>query len=341
MHFGINLDRSLGLSFSEQRELAQEAVRLGYESVWTPAGLGADPFQTCAQWAAAAEAAGGQLTTGISVIPVALWTAPSLAAAAGTLAELTDGRFILGLGTGSIYSAEYRQRWNLPAHPPVAMMRDYLVVVRRLLENEPVSYEGKVLTLRGAQLGFQPPRVPLFLAALGPQMLHLAGALADGVALNWCTPEQIAWSRTHIAEGARRAGRDPAAVQVLQSVRVCIDDDEDAARRAFTRHLLGYALARPGAAKTAGYRGHFGRMGFDAALSELEERQARGAPLAELVEAFPRALLHRLGYFGPARGAAAALRPHFEGLDLAIVRVVPARPGRPSVEAVLQACSRR
>ena len=64
---------------------------------------------------------------------------------------------------------------------------------------------------------------------------------------------------------------------MIEYIRICVDDDEDVARRAYTRALMGYALARPGVSKALGYRGHFGRMGFDEALTELEERRERGA----------------------------------------------------------------
>jgi len=110
-----------------------------------------------------------------------------------------------------------------------------------------------------------------------------------------------------------------------------VDDDEDLARRAYTRALMGDALDRPGVSKTLGYRGHFGRMGFDEALTELEERRERGASDDELIDAFPVELARLVGYFGPARGAAAAFRRLAEGLDTALVRVVRARPTLDSI----------
>lgn len=336
MEIGVGLDQSLRLSYPEQAELIREAVRLGYTSAWTPAGTGRDAFQICDQWSAAA---GGGIGTGIAVVPVGIWSAPALASVAGTTAELTNGRFILGIGSGGIYGAAYRESLGLPDYPAVAMMRDYLITLRRLLTGEAVTYAGAAVTVRGVALGFQPPHVPVYLGALGPQMLRLAGAHADGVSLNWCTPEQIAWSRERIVEGAKRAGRDAAGVTVMEYIRICVDEDEEAARRAYTRALMGYALARPGASKTAGYRGHFARMGFDAALTALEERRERGATDAELVDAFPPELLKMVGYYGNAAGAAAAFRRLAEGLDTAVVRVVPARPGVESVLAVMRACA--
>jgi hypothetical protein len=79
-------------------------------------------------------------------------------------------------------------------------------------------------------------------------------------------------------------------------------------------------------------------MGFDDALTELEERREHGATQDELIDAFPVELAKLVGYFGPADAAAAAFRDLAEGLDTAIVRVVPARPDPDSITAVFEAC---
>jgi alkanesulfonate monooxygenase SsuD/methylene tetrahydromethanopterin reductase-like flavin-dependent oxidoreductase (luciferase family) len=148
-------------------------------------------------------------------------------------------------------------------------------------------------------------------------------------------PERIAVSRARIAEGAARAGRDPGEIPVTMYVRVCIDDDVAAARRAFGRQVLGYAMAPPGTPLNAGYRGLFAQMGFDGVLRELEARRDAGAALAELVDAAPDELLRAVGYFGPAAAAPAAFARLSVGLDEAIVRIITARPGpEPVVEAL-------
>ena len=142
-----------------------------------------------------------------------------------------------------------------------------------------VTYKGRVVNLRGVQLAFDsPPRTPVYLGALGPQMLRLAGQVADGVALNWCTPEQIAWGREGVAEGEAKAGRERGSVKVVEYIRICLDEDEDLARRAFVAALLGYALGQPGTQRprSLGYRAHFDRMGFADLLSELDENEEQG-----------------------------------------------------------------
>jgi alkanesulfonate monooxygenase SsuD/methylene tetrahydromethanopterin reductase-like flavin-dependent oxidoreductase (luciferase family) len=336
---GVGLDRNLGFSVDEYRELSRVAARLGYASIWTNSMNGRESNQMCTQfWAASAEVVDGGLHTGISVVPATFWTVPSLASAAATTAEITGGRFTLGIGSGDIHDLAQRRLLGLQEVGPLSLARDYLVTLRALLAGQMVTYDGPTVKLERLKLEVQTFQTPVILGALGPRMLRLAGEAADGVGLNWCGPEQIAWSRQRIAEGAASVGRDPGKIKVIEYIRVSIDDDEDAARRAFMRALFRYAIARPGVPKHLGYRGHFGRMGFDEVLSELEERRESGASLDELYDAMPVGLARKVGYFGPAAGSAAAFRRLSEGLDVALVRVVPARPTLESAIVIMEAC---
>jgi hypothetical protein len=120
-------------------------------------------------------------------------------------------------------------------------------------------------------------------------------------------------------------------------IRVCIDDDADAARQAFGEQVLGYALGRRGVPQNAGYRGLFAQMGFEAELTELESRRDQGTALPELVAAAPDEMLHAVGYYGPAAGAPAVFARLSAGLDEAIVRVITARPGLEPVSEAMAA----
>jgi alkanesulfonate monooxygenase SsuD/methylene tetrahydromethanopterin reductase-like flavin-dependent oxidoreductase (luciferase family) len=349
MMIGVGLDARLGLSFDELRGAAREAGQLGFESVWTPAGGVPDSFHVCSAWA---QDTG--LRTGISVVPAArMWTPPGLAAQAATLAQLSGGQFVLGLGTGG-YGPGFWASVGLPDRP-IAVMREYVTQVRALLAGEKVTAGQAVTSPAGSAPGSDSPAgapgwprtaalgvtdlppAPVYLAALGPQMLRLAGEVSDGALLNWATPERIALSRARIDEGAAKAGRGAGAVPMTMYIRVCIDDDVEAARQALGGQVLGYAMGRPGIPNTAGYRGLFGQMGFDAELLELEGRRDKGAALPELVTAAPDELLHAVGYYGPAAGAPAAFARLSAGLDETIVRVVTARPGPEPVSAAMAA----
>jgi alkanesulfonate monooxygenase SsuD/methylene tetrahydromethanopterin reductase-like flavin-dependent oxidoreductase (luciferase family) len=329
MKVGVGIDERLGLSLDQQRTLVQEAARLGYESLWTPTGTtGRSAFFTCAQWwQASAEVRPGGLDVGISVVPFPAWTVPTLAAQAATLSDFTGGKHILGIGLGGYPSDSFRAPLGLPLVPPLRLTREYLATTRALLNGQTVEHAGQAVNLHGLRLGLDAPPTPVYLAAMGPRILRLAGELADGVTPNWSSPEQIVWLREQVAAGARHAGRDPASIPFAQYIRVCIDEDETAARRAFVANMLGYALARPGQPKDQGYRAHFGRMGFEAVLGELEARRDAGAPVETLVDDVPPELALRVGYFGKPSGAPEALRHLSRGLDEAMVRLITTRPG--------------
>jgi alkanesulfonate monooxygenase SsuD/methylene tetrahydromethanopterin reductase-like flavin-dependent oxidoreductase (luciferase family) len=340
VEIAVGLDRGLGLSWERYRELGRHAARLGYQSVWTNAGIDRDAMHICAQWSvASADVVPGGIGTGVAVIPVGYWAVPSMASCAATVGEISGGKFVLGVGSGGLHLPAFRQSLGLDKSlRPVATMREWLVTLRALLAGETVEHEGKAVTLHGINLGSKPPEVPVVLGALGPNMLTLAGEASDGAALNWCTPGQVAANRKIVAKGAKAAGRDPSEVAMIEHIRICVADDVEAARRAYTKALMAYALAWPGMNKALGYRGHFARMGFDEALTEVEDRRDRGASEDELIDAFPVELAKLVGYFGPASGAPAAFRHLAEGLDTAIVRVVPAGPQLESITAVMEAC---
>ena len=344
MEIGVGLDPTLGLNWDQQREVSKEAARLGYTSIWTPEGNGQDSFHLCVQrWQATTEVVSEGLTTGIAVSPVMYRTPLSFAMEGGTVSDITGGKFIMGIGSGGAYRPQARAALGVGRMSALALMRDYLSVIRPLVHGERVEYEGETTTLKGMRLGMRPaPETPVYLGALGPRMLEMSGELADGASLNWCTPEQIAWSRERIAEGAAKAGRDPSEINVAEYIRICVDDDVDAARIALAKATMGYALGASVPTereRQLGYRAHFERMGFTDELAQLDEMRKKGASRDDVAEAFPAEILQSVGYFGKADGAAAAFARLAKGLDTAIVRVVAARRGVDSTLAVMEACS--
>lgn len=340
MEIGVGLDGTLQLSYEEQAQLSAETARLGYTQIWTPEGSGEDSFQLCAlRWAATREVVSGGVTTGIGVSPVAMRTPMGFAMSAGTLSKMTGGRFILGVGSGQADVPAYRRTWNVRGSSTLGLMRDYVTTIRALVRGETVDHEGPSVTLHGARLSIDPPpRTPLYLGALGPEMTKLAGEVADGVALNWCDPDTIALARQRVTEGAERAGRDPSEVKLAMYIRVCVDEDEAAARRAYARSMQFYALGQLDAPPRS-YRAHFERMGFADDLRRIDDMRRRKAPQEEILDAFPDAMMRKVGYFGKAAGAAEGFKQVAQGLDIAIVRVVGTRPGIDSARAAVEACA--
>ncbi len=335
MDLDVGLDAA-GLSFEDEAEIAADAAGLGYGRIWT--GSLGDPFQTCAlRWAATRPVVPGGIGTAIGVLPLGVRTPAALAPRAAALSQRTDGRFVLGLGSGSTDDPAYRRTWGVDDPSPLSIVRSNLATIRRLLAGETVTAHGHNFSYHEARLTTEPTSTPLYLGAAGPKMAHLGGELADGVYLSWCTPESVAWTRERIAEGARRAEREPGAVALAASVRVSVDDDVIVARRALAEALLPYVIGWGGAAPPA-YRATFERMGFGSALATIDRMQADGVERPDLVERFPDDMLDGLGYFGPPAGAAAALRRQVAGADVAVVRIVSARPDVAATRTLLRAC---
>ena len=343
MDIGVGLDSSLNLSLDEQAQLSVEAARLGYTSIWTPEGTGQDSFQLCSlRWEASRKVVPGGLAIGISVSPVMYRTPMAFAMSGGTLSQRTGGKFFMGIGTGGAYRPRSRRALGMRGFSALALMRDYLAIIRKLVAGEEVNYQGEVVTLQDAKLAIDPPpNTPLYLGAMGPEMLRLAGELADGACLNWCNPERIAWSRKRIAEGAAKANRDPSQIKMVQYIRVCVDDDVDVARLAYAKATMGYALGDhipTERERQLGYRAHFERMGHSEELAKLDQMRENGASEDEVATTFSDKLLNDVGYYGSAVGAAPAFKRVSHGLDTAVVRVVASRPGLEPILAVMRAC---
>lgn len=193
--------------------------------------------------------------------------------------------------------------------PAAAGMRSYMAELRPLL----------------------PGGAPVHLAAMGPRMLQVAGETASGAMLNWGSADRNAWSAERVREAAGAAGRRQP--EVMSYVRVCCDEDEATAHRAAAKAMLGYAINVPA------YRALFVEMGFAGELADLERLRESGATADELAGAVPPPMLRAVC----AYGTPAQVREGFERigapLDLAVVRVVNARPGDPAAaRAALEAC---
>src|SRR5206468_12748849 len=128
------------------------------------------------------------------------------------------------------------------------------------------------------QIGLEletPP--PIWISALGPKAVHLAGEVADGVVLNWCTPDRVARARDELAAGAPRAGRDPAAITIAVYVRSCLDDAaSDDQRLAALKAVAGEYASYPA------YARQFAAMGLgseaEAAATARAEDRPRDVP---------------------------------------------------------------
>ena len=216
------------------RRVAEHAELLGYESVWiADTGAGPDAFVV----AAVAAGVTRRLRIGTAVVPIYTRALPVHAAGAGSVAQLAPGRFVLGLG---ISSETIVDTWGgVPFRRPFTRMRETVEVLRRMLAGERVTFDGRTVRTRNFRLVSPPPSpVPIYVAALMPPMLELAGEIADGVILNFMPADAVPRMLAHVRAGAERAGRDPSRLEVVARFQTVVTDDVAAARNAI-RHMMG------------------------------------------------------------------------------------------------------
>jgi probable F420-dependent oxidoreductase len=219
----------------EELPLYREAEDLGYTDLWTSEVDAADGFTPLA----AAAAVTRRARLGTAIVSVYTRAPATLALQAASLAELAPGRVVLGLGTASLPIV---QGWNgIPFTRPLQRTRDLFALLRPMLSGERVTADLPTVSVRGFRYArpIEGP-IPLYLAALRPGMLRLAGEVADGVILNFLPARDVPRVVALVREAARAAGRDPEAIEVVCRVFVCPTTDREAGLQVARRFLAGY-----------------------------------------------------------------------------------------------------
>jgi probable F420-dependent oxidoreductase len=238
---------------------AREAEARGYHTAWLGEVSGYDAIVMSTVVATHTT----RLHVANGVLPVQTRTPVILGMATATLNHLAPGRFALGLGLSSRTIVE---QWHgLRFAPALAQIREAVEIVRKVAAGERVAVDGQFYRVKNFRLTAPPPAAPVrvYLAALGPEMLELAGEIADGVLLNWIPPEAVAASIAHLETGARRAGRTLDGFEIASFVRTCVTDDPAPARETLARDITGYATVDVYQAffRTAGYADEVAAVG--------------------------------------------------------------------------------
>jgi probable F420-dependent oxidoreductase len=297
---------SLPVPFLDARRCVEIARRAenewGYPAIWLAETSGPDSFALGGAIAAATSRA----TLGTAIVPVYNRTPAVLAMSTATLAELSQGRFVLGLGSSSHAIIE---DWNgVPFELPLTRVRETVEVVRQALAGGKTAFQGKTLRSRGFRLGNPPAQpVPIYLAALRSKMLELAGEIGDGVIVNLfpvtALPQMLAALRRGAARGksarsepqaseVHQAGRDASGFEVVCRFQVAITDDVPAARGLLRLAFAGY-FAQPV------YNAYLRWCGFEAEAEALAQAFARGDRAASAA-ALTDAMLDRIAILGSA-----------------------------------------
>jgi F420-dependent oxidoreductase-like protein len=169
------------------------------------------------------------IEVGSAVLPIQNQHPMQMAQRALTLNTIAGGRFILGLGM--THQAVTEGMWGIPYDKPVRRMREYLDALQPLLAGEAVNAVGETVTARGALQIAGAPTPEIYLAALGPQMLKLAGRRTSGTLTWMCGPKTLG---EHISPtlraAAKEAGRSENAVRVVAGLPISVTDDVAGAR---------------------------------------------------------------------------------------------------------------
>ena len=282
MKLDIEFNSGAQLPMDAIPALARAAEDSGFDCAWGGEANNKDPTVMLA----AVGAVTRRLELGTAVYHMLGRTPVSMALHAAGLDELSGGRFLFGLGISNPTIANWH---GVEFGRPLARIREYLEIVRAALDGEKLDYQGEFYQARGFKLAFKPSgrRMPIYLAAFGPQMSRLAGRLSDGVLINMANPHEIRRIADNAREGARLAGKDPDSLEIICKVRCCVAADRGAARRALGHILTYYALADY-------YRDLLRRMGFGEEVDAIREawrasgfRAATGQVTDRLLDGLP------------------------------------------------------
>jgi alkanesulfonate monooxygenase SsuD/methylene tetrahydromethanopterin reductase-like flavin-dependent oxidoreductase (luciferase family) len=311
-------------------DLVVLAESLGYESAWIAEGHGGDQFAILAACAMRTS----RIRLGTSISSVFVRSAPTIAMAASTIADLSGGRFILGLG--SSHKAQVEPEHSVVYTKPLTRTRETVAIVRELIREGHVRFEGQTIRIENFDLWYAPRQrdVPVYLSAVFQKGIALCGEVADGIILTSSTLDTAAVVRTHLAEGAAKAGRDPSRIEVTTLLPASVSD---------TR-VTALAALRPGTAFYCGFFPRYNRMmtehGFPAEAAAIAEAWARGDH-----EAAERAVSDEMIDATSVSGTPAECRARIEahrrsGIDLPIISPFARGPdAKARCEATIRACA--
>ena len=219
MKLGVSvwLDRPV----SDIAPIAAAAERAGFDALWVPDHYFLrDSFVSLALAAQATS----RIQLGTSVVSPLLRHPTLLASSFATVNELSGGRAIVGIGTGG---AEFPHQLGLPIKWSLSLVREAVEIIEALSEGR-ADVEGSHFKVTAAELGWRSERMPVYLAARGPNMLELSGQIADGVITHGLAPSHITFVAERVSAGEEKAGR-PGACEITLMFDYEHDEDRGAA----------------------------------------------------------------------------------------------------------------
>lgn len=300
MHLGLNLGYWGAGNDADNLALAQEADTSGFSVVWAAEAYGSDAA-TVLTWIAAQTK---RIDVGSAIFQIPGRTPANTAMTAATLDTLSGGRFRLGLG---VSGPQVSEGWHgVRFDKPLARTREYVAIVRKALARERLTFEGEFFTLplpdgpgKALTLTVHPvrERIPLYLAAVGPRNLELAGEIADGWLAIFLDPEQAEDSLQHIRVGRERVGLSMDGFDVVPTVPVVIGDDIEACAEPVRAYSALY-IGGMGSREKNFYNALAVRMGFGDAAARIQDLYL-ARDYAGAAAAVPLEFIQRTALIGP------------------------------------------
>ena len=268
-----------GGDWAEICAFVREAEKLGLDVCWVAEAWGSDAPSALGYLAARTET----ILLGSGVIQLGTRSPVTIAQTAMTLAHLSGGRFLLGLGASGPQVLEGLH--GVPFAHPLARMRETVEIVRAVFSGSKVVFAGSQFTIplpggegRPMRVSVPPVSVPVYLAALSPRMLELTGEIADGWLGTSFVPEGADAYFRYLDAGLARAGRSRADLDVCQGAEVNIVPDEaEVARVAGLRKKeLAFSLGGMGSGRTNFYNDAYSRQGWADVAARVRERWQAG-----------------------------------------------------------------
>ena len=233
-------------------DFVRYAEENGFEAVWqAESRLVRDAIVPMAAYAAVTE----QIKVGSGVINNWTRNIGLLAATFLTLDDLAPNRIICGLGA---WWDPLARNVGIERRKPLTAMRETVIVLRRLLNMEHVTFHGEFVHVEGIELDVvhgrrEPRNVPIMIGATGDNMLEMTGEIADGVVLNYCVPPSYNDNALELIEqGAKKAGRNFEDIDRPQLVVCSVDHDRERAIDTTRELLTQYLAQQPHIAKASG-----------------------------------------------------------------------------------------
>ncbi|WP_165962707.1 LLM class flavin-dependent oxidoreductase [Occultella glacieicola] len=292
-------------------EGARRAEALGFTSVWL-----ADHYfhRDVSAALALMMASTERVRLGTAVMSPFLRHPTLLASLAATLREIGPDRFVLGLGTGGY---EFASEMGIPMRRPLQITRETVQIARELGRGT-AHVTGETFSADGSALRWAPQDGPLYLAARGPKMLELAGAISDGVITHGISAGHIDFVKEKVAAGAAERTDGCAAIALMLDVE--INDDRTAALRALAPRCVTMA----GGAYADELIGIYG---LDADEVRALRATVRSGDRAAAATQVTDSMAEAFGLAGSAEHVADGLRTLFDrGVDEVIVSVGGSTP---------------